>query len=409
MKHRNPLITTIVTLGAIACTPITLKTEKKARAIDASSSKSASDLNLASASDFLNQLDGLKNVAADALVKEMAKRDYRAELRKSIRMYRKYLIENGTHPDIKISPFYISGDLCQYKNLDFNLDETNKMLGAILKTAVLAKLSEVNAPQLNKSLSNELAAIGQIILIELGVKVDGNVDVIAVDDVTQTIGKVTISLLPIADEEIDEATKKSDTIEILSLVFNRTLGKHQVGTFDAALEVPHEKSPGVIEKVQGKLTIDRKNTDDRFVHTLLLNVGSQSDASAYSRKMVFEQDPVKRKTLKVTDIFNANRPNEKSYVSILDTEALKQCKIEPPKPTPEPGPGPKDPPSGGGGTTTPPPSNGGGGTTPPPSDGGKPTPPPPVCDDDDNMPPKGDDGGVNQSPNQSPTQTPVQK
>ncbi len=405
MQNVKPLVAILTTLNILACTPITVHTTKKGKDLNGSAPKAAADLKLNSATDLLNQLDGLKTVAADALIKELASKDYRAELRQSIRKYRAYLIEHGTSQVNDIHPFYISGDLCRYTPVNFNADEAYGLLGVILKTAVLAKVSEVNAAKINKELSADLAAIGQMILLEVGIKVDGDIDVIAVDDITQTTGKVTISLLPIADEAIDEATKKADALEVLSLTFNRSLGQHYVGTFEALLQVPHLNSSGAVENVQAKLAIDRKNQDERFVHTLVLNVGKNNDSSTYARKMVFEQDPAKRTTLKVTDIFNANKPGEKSYITTIDTEALKQCKI--------PSYGGDTPPPSDGGTPTPPPPPA------PPSDGGTPTPPPPPappsdggtppkeppCDDDDTPPPaKGGDGTVNQSPSQTPTQ-----
>ncbi len=310
----------------VACGGITVKVEKKQKDVNLAQAKSAQELNLANSEDFLKQLDGLKTVAADMLVKELAKKDYRSEVRESIRKYRSLLISKATGP-VKIDDsFYSSADQCRSTGLSFNMQEANGLLGIILKTAVLAKLTEMKAPKINPGLSKQIEAITQVILLELGVKVEGDVDIETVGDTTKTIGNVAISLLPISGEAIDDAMKAKDAAEVIEMKFTRSLEKNFIGTFEAMIDVTHLKADASKEILEAKLAIDRHLVAEQMVHTALFNVGVKDQVAVYSRKMMFEQDQAKRHVIKITDTLNPGLTNEVAFISTVDVKAGTQCK-----------------------------------------------------------------------------------
>src|SRR5690606_20310682 len=127
-----------------------------------------------------------------------------------------------------------------------------------LKTAVLAKISEVNAAKLNPALSKEIAAIGQLVLMELGLKIEGDVNVDSSDTSTKTTGTFALSLNEIAGEQIDEATKQRDALEVLTMTFTRDLADNYVGSFNAVIEIAHKAADESVETLQAKMDIERK-------------------------------------------------------------------------------------------------------------------------------------------------------
>jgi hypothetical protein len=407
------------------CGDVVIKVSKKPKNVDLSAVENFSALNLQNSQDFLKHLDNLKVVAADLLIKELASRDYRSEVRNAIRGYRKFLIERASGSVKVDDSFYASADQCRASGLSFNMDEANDFLGIILKTAVLAKISEVSAPKLNPGISKELAAIGQIVLMELGLKIEGNVDVADVDGVTTTTGSFTLALADLQDEQIDQATKDADKVEVLTMSFTRALGANYVGTFAAAIDIAHAKADASVETLEAKIDVERKAQDDKFVHSLLFNLGVKGATPNYSRKLTFEQVDGEKQKLKVTDTLSPGLAGEKSVVTLLDTKALTQCKLD----ANTGGDGGTDKGDEGGfipgtdGTTdgtgtdgsvdgSTPPSDGTDGSVPP-SDGGSGSDDGKGTDDDDEPTKGGDDGkgGPNtpgQNPHQSPNQSPGQ-
>jgi len=286
------------------CGDVVIRVQKKPKNVDLKAVENFSALNLSSADDFLKQVDSLKAMGIDLLMKELAKKDYRSEVRSAIRNYRTYLIERASGPVKVDDSFYYSADDCRKTGLSLNMEQANGFLGLILKTAVLAKLSEVSAGKLNpalKGMSKEISALSQAIMLELGIKVKGDVNVDDSGDVTKTTGTVSIQLTEYSDEKIDEATKKRDANETLSLSFTRALGANYVGTFDASIEVSHENAAGALETLQAKLAVDRKAVENQFVHSINLALGVKDKAPSYSRKMTFEQIKDAKSQLKITD------------------------------------------------------------------------------------------------------------
>jgi hypothetical protein len=207
------------------------------------------------------------------------------------------------------------------------MDEANNFLGIILKTAVLAKMSEVNAAKINPGLSKEIAAIGQLILMELGLKIEGDVNVENSDDATKTTGTFALSLNEIAGEEIDEETKKRDAVEVLTMTFTRDLGADYVGSFNALIEIAHTAADASVETLQAKMDIERKAIEDRFVHKLAFQLGVKDGAVNYARSMDFEQVKGKQHQVKISDTLSPNTAEAHTFVTLLDIQAGTQCKV----------------------------------------------------------------------------------
>lgn len=310
------------------CGDVVIKVQKKPKNVDLSQIENFSALNLQNSEDFLKHMDNLKVVAVDLLIKELARRDYRSEVRSAIRNYRTFLIERSTK-EVKVDDsFYFGADECRNTGLSFNMDEANNFLGIILKTAVLAKISEVNAAKINPALSKEVAAIGQLILMELGLKIEGDVNVEEGENSTKTVGNFALSLNEIAGEEIDEATKTRDALEVLSMTFTRELGDDYVGTFNANIEIAHKATDATIETLQAKMDIERKAVEEKFVHTLAFQLGVKDGAVNYARSMTFEQDADKKHQIKVSDTLSPNTAEAKTFVTMLDIQAGTQCKVK---------------------------------------------------------------------------------
>ena len=315
------------TLMLTSCGDIVVKVEKKPKNVDLSQIENFSALNLQNSEDFLKHVDNLKVVAVDLLIKELARRDYRSEVRSAIRNYRTFLIERSTK-EVKVDDsFYYGADSCRKTGLSFNMDEANNFLGIILKTAVLAKMSEVNAAKINPGLSKEIAAIGQLILMELGLKIEGDVNVDDADGKTKTTGTFALSLNEIAGEEIDEATKKRDAVEVLTMTFTRDLGADYVGSFNALIEIAHTAQDASVETLQAKMDIERKAVEERFVHTLAFKLGVKDGAVNYARSMEFEQVKGKERQVKISDTLSPNTAEAKTFVTVLDIDAGTQCKV----------------------------------------------------------------------------------
>ena len=319
----------MVTAG---CNGVTVKVEKKPKSVDLSQAQSAQgNLNLANAEDFLQHLDNLKVVAADLLVKQLSQRDYVGVFRKGVRDYRSFLIARATAPvsGIKsLDDFYASSDNCRKTGLSFNMDKANAMLGLILQSAALAAMGEVNAGKLNGALPTELAAIGQLILMELGLKVAGKVDVdTSIAGVTKTTGTVSLYLAPIAGENVDQATKDADAKQVITMTFTRALGAEMVGSFDAVINMVHANAAGADESLEGKLMIARTNNSGVFSHAVRFDVGVKGAAASYARKMVFDQVSGHKDQIKITDILTPDSSSPLSYQTIVDVTAGTQCKV----------------------------------------------------------------------------------
>ena len=328
------LISRKVLFGAVcasflttACSDVVVKVKKEPRKHDFSALNDFDGLNLASSDDFLKDLDDLKIMAVDLIIKKFNEKDYRKLFRDGVRKYRASLIEKAQGPAKLDDSFYsATEDQCVERKLDFNMHESNKFLGMILQTAVLAKISEVSASKLNAGLTKEIAAIAQLIKIELGVEIDGETTVEKDGENTITKGNFTVKLAAIDGEEISDEMKEKDATEVLSLSFDRVLGPDYVGTFDATLGISYSEDEQT-KTAQGTMSIERKAVDGKFVHSIGFAVGQDGAPASYARKLTFEQVNDDEKKLKITDTINPGLDSEKSYVTIIDIEAGTLCKM----------------------------------------------------------------------------------
>ena len=318
------------------CGDVVVKVEKKSKSAEIKSTGDApaGELNLNNAEDFLRHLDGLKVNATDLIIRQLASKDYVGEFRAAVRNYRSFLIERARMPVSIDDSFYTqSAEQCRKTGVSLNMDEANEFLGLILKTALLAKIGEVSATNLNPGLSKEIAAISRLIMAELGVKIEGTADVTKADGVTTSKGKFSLSLAAIQGEMIKGAPISAEMIardaaEVLSVEFERALGADMIGTFGATFSVGSLIGEGQIETFSGSIKVERSKAEGRFVHQLEFAVGAEGQSANYKRAMKFEQHGEKARELKVSDTIAPGMKGEATFVTIIDLEKGTQCKVD---------------------------------------------------------------------------------
>lgn len=326
------LITIAIAANVTACGDIVLKVDKKSSG--ANTNSVAGVTNLTSSEDFLKQLDSLKVVASDLLVKELASKDYVGNFRKSFRKYRQFIIDRGENYQLRADSFYTGDSTCRDTGLKINMNEMDDALGLIAKTAVLAKISEASASKLNPGISKEMAAIAQLILRELGLEVVGQSQVDKTDDATITSSQVVMRLKEIPEEKIDGESvsadvKARDAAETLTLQFTRSLGAESVGHFDARITAKQllNAATGATKDVIGTITVDRFKEESKFVHTVFMTVAKAGETAHFSRMLSFREDAVSKARIEVVDTLNAGLDAQASYATVIDLEKGSQCKI----------------------------------------------------------------------------------
>jgi uncharacterized membrane protein YgcG len=331
MKHVLLRLAVTSALFATGCRDLVVKVNKDAKNADlkaAVDEKSLDSFSLANAEDFLKQVDGIKNLAADLLIKQLAKHDYVGEFRKSVRNYRKFLISKASQNVTLTDSFYAdSSKKCRDLKLSLNMDDENEMFGLILQTALLAKLSEANIGKINPGLTQEIQAIVEAIKLELKLGVEGSSTVEEIDGKTVTKGNLKLWLLPIEGEEIDAATKQADVDQVLTMSFERVLGESSTGTFTANITVPF-RNQNALESAYGKFDIKReKDGDSLYKHTATMKAGTDLATPNYSRKLVVEQVKDESLKFKFTDTLNAGLAGEAATTTLINTKDRTQCKI----------------------------------------------------------------------------------
>jgi hypothetical protein len=322
------------TLAASCSVNVNVKKDAKNSSLQGTTSNSAS---LADSQDFLKQLDGLRTTAADLIVKQLATQDYVGAFRKSVRQYRKFIIEKSAQPVIISDSFYTDASKeCRASGLSLNLDNNNEMLGMILKTVALAKLSEADIGKINAGLAKEMQAVTQFITMELGVDIQGTSTATEVNGIKITKGNVTIKLKPIEGEEIDEATKRSDEVEVLNLNFERGLASDNTGTFVATMDLAYEKD-GMTSEAAGSLTVSRTKEDDHHIHDVVMSMGTKGETPAYTREIIVRDNKAEPMKFEFLDIMNVGTEQEARHASVIDLKAGTQCKgsLVPSTETPE--------------------------------------------------------------------------
>jgi hypothetical protein len=329
---KNHIIATILTATFAASCAIKVQVKKDAK--NSALSQTGSSMNAVASQDFLKQLDGLRTTAADLIIKQMAQRDYVGAFRKSVRTYRKFIIEKSAKPVLITDSFYEDASKdCRSSGLSLNADDHNEMLGMILKTVVLAKLSEADVGKLNAGLQKEMQAITQFITMELGVDIQGTSSATDVNGIKTTKGDVKIKLKPIAGEQIDEQTKHDDDVQVLTLSFERALGSDMIGTFISTMDLAYDQA-GQMMEASGNINVSRVKDGDQHVHNVIMSMGTKGLTPSYTREIIVRDNPSDSTKYEFTDVLNAGSANESRHTSVIDLKAGTQCKGSMPKSDP---------------------------------------------------------------------------
>jgi hypothetical protein len=319
------IIATIIATSFVASCAIKVNVKKDAKN-SALKSSSQSSLNATDTKDFLKQLDGLRSTAADLLVKELSSGDFVGAFRNAVRSYRTFIIEKAAKSVVSSDSFYTDASKqCRSSGLSLNGDDNNEMLGMILKTVVLAKISEADVAKINAGLAKELQAVTQFITMELGVDIQGTSEVVEENGVKTTKGNVTVKLKPIDGEAIDEATKKADETQILSLNFERALGADMIGTFVASMDLSYEKESQPNEAT-GTIYVSRIKDGEQYTHDVQMSMGVKGENPSFTRQIIVKDNPQNTMQYEFVDILNAGTDNESRNSTVIDLNAGTQCK-----------------------------------------------------------------------------------
>lgn len=319
----------LIGFAATSCGNITVQVKKdsKASTLQGSTDSKAAptdNFSLAKPADFLKNIDDLRSTAADIIVKKLASADYVGKFRSGVRNYRKFLIAHARKQVTLGDSFYSdSSKQCRDGGLNLNIDNDNEVLGLILETAIIAKIGETNVGKLNAGLTKEMQALSQFITMELGVDIQGESSADKSGDIEITTGKVTIKLKPIAGEAIDDATKAADAKEVLTLSFERRLGKDMVGTFHADLALTDMDD----SIVQANFDISRAKDGDHHNHVATVTMGVKGQTPNYARQITVSDIPGQPKKFNFTDVLNIGTANESINKTVVDAEKGTQCKI----------------------------------------------------------------------------------
>ncbi len=332
MNKSNRSIFGLLLSGAVAltsCGKITVQVKKDAKNSTLQSSENSAQAtqettSLADSDDFLKQLDGLRTTAASIIVKQLASQDYVGKFRQGVRKYRTFLKAKASTDKTLTDSFYTDNSLqCRERGLNINIDQDNEVLGMLLQTALLAKISEANVGKLNEGLTTELKALSQFITMELGVEINGTSDAEKEGEYDIAAGDVSIKLLPLSGESIDDATKLQDANSTLKLNFERRVAKDRIGTFKANISL----SDGSTSPATASFDISRSRENDKYVHMASVKMGLESQDPSYSRQIIVTDIPGKKMSYELTDILNTGKDSEATFKTIIDLEKKTQCKI----------------------------------------------------------------------------------
>ncbi len=331
MKRNTMLIRTgligLMTWQLSACGDLVIKVQKKPRGSGDSALQSAdnerNDSAIESAEDYLKDMDNLRAVAVDLLLKQLKGEDFRLVLRRSVRNYRSFLIAQSQKP-IDGTLLDMSALKCEDGKLDLNMAEANKFLGVILKSAVLAKLSDTSAAALNGKLATEAAAISQLVLKEIGLKVEGDSEVKKDDDYTVTTGSFKISLVPF--EQDDAETQAKDKSETINLAFSRKAGEKRTGEFKATISVSQLVGENQVQTHELRLVAERSLDGALSTHKASMALGKAGETAHYARSTTFtETEP---KIVRIVDTISQNGQETKTTASIVDLKELGKCQAK---------------------------------------------------------------------------------
>lgn len=315
-----------IALSMTACGDLVIKVDKKSKSQDEHTLSSIDSQRtngaVENAADFLKDMDNLRAVAVELLLQQLDGQDFRQVLRESIRKYRAELIKQS-QSSIKGSLLDASAISCDEGKLDLNLAEANKYLGVIMKSAVLAKLSDASAAAMNSKLATEASAISRLLLKEIGLKVEGDSIVTNKDGQTVTSGDLSISLTPFDTD--DAETQAKDASETININFTRSVGEKRTGTFDAVISVTQMINKELVETNELKLIANRTFKDGLSTHETAMSIGKKGSIADFSRSTVFQE--VEPMVVRVVDSISHKGNETKTTASILDLNEAGKCVI----------------------------------------------------------------------------------
>ncbi len=371
---RSTALVGLMTTASIftqGCADLVIKVNKKGKSgSDLASAQQELNGNEMDAESYLDDMDNLKKVAIKMLIDELSGKDFRKELRSSVRNYRKLLIQRATGPLAYKELSFANDNICRDGKLNLSLE--NEYLGIILKTALLGKLGEESARALNVNIADSAGAIAQLVMMEIGLEVDGDSSVSRTDDVVTTEGDFSIRLLPFEGDSA--ADKAADAVEVLHLKFKRVADQDNVGTFAAEISLDYAAAEKQVETIVLKLNADRARTDSLWTHNTSMELGLDGKSPRMTRSLSVKE--LGDKKYEVTEKAKVEGHAAVDSKNLIDLNNIAECK-----------------------TNVLPEADDGNGKG---SDGGE---DPFENEDKDPVQP----GNPNQNPNQSPSQSPAQK
>ena len=335
--QRNFQIGLALVLGSLpvlACGNLTVKVQKKPHDVSTSASQSAdTDKSensavkaLENAEDFAKALDGLKGIAIEKIIAELATSDYRKRFRDGFRYYRARLTAKVLSPVADSNSFYDSDEQCRNTKLSLNIDDADEYLGMIMQAGVLATLSKQGSISLNSKKSKEIQAIAELVLRDLGISAKGTTDVIEEGSSKITTGEFELRLLSDVSDSVEDKAK--DAAEILKLKLVRKSGNYNAGSLVADLSIGKYVSATVTDTIALHVETKRKkNSDGLWSHSGKVRLGLLGQNPLFSHALKVEEVAGATKSFKINDTLNADQANEHTVVTTYDLDSGDQCKV----------------------------------------------------------------------------------
>ncbi len=313
-----------MSLITVSCSDLVIRVQKKSKQSEV---KGVSDQektsNVQEVQDFLSDMDNLRAVAFDLLMKQLKGKDFQSTVRTAVRELRANMIAEAKK---KHDPATLSLDTsmiaCKADKLDLNYAQSQKYVGVILKSAILAKLGDANVKAMNSKLADESSAIAQLILKEIGVKIEGKSTVTRDGDVVTTDGDFKLSLVPFSDDSAE--LQEKDSKESLTLKFVRVADGDYAGTFSA--EIGASELVGT-ETIEYEMSLDVANTKINGLtkYSSQMTVGLKEQTPSLLRKLSVTE--LAKKKYQVVDFINASG-KEKQNSFVADLNLAGQCKVD---------------------------------------------------------------------------------
>lgn len=354
-----------------ACSDIVVKVQRKPRDVDLSGlsnvQKSGAKEQNAGSSFFEDvDYDAIRLILADAIIRDLHDKGHRNYFRDKFRQLRGNIIAKMESSESSVPAFYSSDKQCQESELNFDAEASMAILGSIMKTGILSKLSKAETTTVNPALANNLEIIKDLIVAELGVKIDGEIHVEKPAGQVITYGKLSVAI--VSDNSDTAETKEKDK-GVIKIQFRREYQSTSNQNFIASIAVEFPDTVSNANNDHAAVLEVKRWTDSAGLlsHELNFKVGQGTPdvdghiyyripSPDYSRKVLFEEIAGTSKKYAVTDVFYPYTPKQGTYKTEIDLANKKQCKVDiqpvpPPAPAPTPSPTPTPAPSPGGNTT----------------------------------------------------------